>query len=120
MSWPIWIGVDCAGRPLVGAINVNYAMDSGELHDVAQVYPSQLRFRIAVFYPTKNSTRRGTAPRSSRGGASVELSGSWVITTRTEAREQIARGIDVRGFDNPDHEFPRANPARSSRRKVQR
>ena len=119
MNFKIWIGVDRLGTPLIGAAAVNAALDRGELHDTEHVYSSQLRYRIVVFYAEPHSDRTGIAPSSVRGGTSREVRGSWSIQTRTTVREQLACGVDVRGYGNPDHEFPTADHARSIRRKVQ-
>lgn len=119
MNFKIWIGVDDHGRPLVGAAACNDARDRGALHDCDQLYPSQLRYRIAVFYPESGTGYTGVAPLVDGEKKRRRTSGRWQIRTRTEAREDRDNCFrSVRGLDNPDHEFPKADHARTTRRKV--
>lgn len=122
MNFKIWIGVDDHGRPLVGAAACNDARDRSALHDCDQIFPSQLRYRIAAFYPETGSKYAGVAPLASSildiGKRRHLMPGRWRIRTRTEVRAERDRFVNVRGLDNPDHEFPKADHARTTRRKV--
>lgn len=122
MNFKIWIGVDDHGRPLVGAAACNAARDLGALHDCDQIFSSQLRYRVAVFYPEPGAELKyaGRAPLVEGDGSTRRriMPGRWRIRTRTEARADRDRCVNVRGLDNPDHEFPRADHAKTTRRKV--
>lgn len=115
MNFKIWIGVDDHGRPLVGAAACNEARDRGALHDCDQIFPSQLRYRICAFYPESGSGSFGSLKRY---GKRCQLPGKWRIVRRTDAQKDVDKMIAVYGLGDPDHEFPRADHARSTRRKV--
>jgi hypothetical protein len=123
MSWPIWIGVNSHGEPLVGAQLVDNAKAKNALHDFDQVYPSQLRYRVCVFLPDSRDLDdqgrpfEGLAPSRSLIKSSERSwsRGRWRIMTRTAADELKLSGTRVLGRDYPSHAFPRANHARSVR-----
>jgi len=116
MPFPIWIGVDSSGSPLIGAIDVNNAKDRGSLHNCERVYPSQLRYRICVFYPESGAATFGSVKVA--GGKRRQLPGKWRIVRRTDAHKDADRMIALYGLGDPDHEFPSADGSRTSRRKV--
>jgi hypothetical protein len=118
MPFKIWIGVDNMGVPLVGAVACNAAADRGELHDTEHVFPSQLRYRVAVFYPESGSTYRGVEPLRELGKTRRVLPGRWRIRTRTQAADDIIKCVTARGVGCPAHEFPIADGSRTTRRKV--
>lgn len=123
MNFKIWIGVNSHGDPLIGVAFVREAEAKRALHDYAQIYPSQLRYRICVFLPENRDTDaiglhfEGLAPsRSLVSRADRQWQkGRWQIMTRTAARELKESGARVLGIGLPSHEFPKADHARSIR-----
>lgn len=117
MAYPIWIGVDREGRALVGAAEVNAARDRGRLHDLDQVYPSQLRYRVTAFYPESGSHVTGIAP-AAPGKRRRTLPGRWKIRTRSQVHADVRACRNVLfNFAESSHVFPKADHARA-RRKV--
>jgi hypothetical protein len=123
VSWPIWIGVNRDGEPLIGAQIVKAAEAKRELHDFERVYPSQLRYRVCVFLPDSPDLDdqgrhfEGLAPSRSpvKSTDRTWSRGRWRIMTRTAAADLKASGVRVLGRHLYSHEFPRANHARSVR-----
>lgn len=123
MSWPIWIGVNREGEPLIGAQLIKAAEAKRQLHDFEKVYPSQLRYRVCVFLPDSPDLDdqgrhfEGLAPSRSLTKSSERSwsRGRWRIMTRTDADNLKESGVRVLGRHYPSHAFPRANHARSVR-----
>jgi hypothetical protein len=98
MTWPIWIGVDASGEPLIGAHDVKKAESIDRLHDRERVFPSQIPHRVASFYPDREgetrSGYRGVDPNAhGRDMLDKYRDGRWRVVTPSQAEADNAAGI---------------------------